>query len=55
VDLLKLTSENLSDVNSFDNPKKISPTESQIEVENNHINIGIDSYSFMILKIGLKQ
>ena len=55
VDVLKLTSENLSDVNSFDNPKKISPTESQIEVENNHINIGIDSYSFMILKIGLKQ
>jgi alpha-N-arabinofuranosidase len=55
VDVLKLTSENLSDVNSFDNPKKISPTESQIEVENNHINIGIDTYTFMILKIGLKQ
>ena len=54
-DVLKLTSENLSDVNSFDNPDKISPTESQIEVENNHIKTGIDPYTFLILKIGLKQ
>ena len=54
-DVLKLTSENLSDVNSFDNPKKIIPTESQIEVENNHIKTGIDPYTFLILKIGLKQ
>ena len=54
-DVLKLTSENLSDVNSFDNPEKISPTESQIEVEDNHIKTGIGSYTFLILKIGLKQ
>ncbi len=54
-DVLKLTSENLSDVNSFDNPKKISPTESQIEVENDHIKTGIAPYTFLILKIGLKQ
>lgn len=54
-DVLKLTSENLSDVNSFDHPEKISPTESQIEVENNHIKTGIDPYTFLILKIGLKQ
>ena len=54
-EVLKLTSENLSDVNSFDNPKKISPTESQIEIENNHIKTGIDPYTFLILKIGLKD
>ena len=54
-DVLTLTSDNLSDVNSFDNPDKISPTESQIEVENNHIKTGIDPYTFLILKIGLKQ
>ncbi|MGA3287008.1 MAG: alpha-L-arabinofuranosidase C-terminal domain-containing protein [Bacteroidota bacterium] len=53
--VLKLTSEKLSDVNSFDNPKKISPTESQIEIENNHIKTGIDPYTFLILKIGLKN
>lgn len=53
--VLKLTSENLSDVNSFDNPYNISPTESQIEVENNNVNIGIDPYTFLILKIGLKH
>jgi len=55
VDVLKLTSEKLSDVNSFDHPDKISPTDSQIDVENNHIKTGIDPYTFMILKIGLKQ
>ena len=54
-DVLKLTSEHLSDVNSFDNPKKISPVESQINVENNHIKTGIDPYTFLILQIGLKQ
>jgi alpha-N-arabinofuranosidase len=54
-DVLKLTSENLSDVNSFADPDKISPTESQIEVENNHIKTGIDPYTFLILKIGFKQ
>jgi alpha-N-arabinofuranosidase len=54
-DVLKLTSENLSDVNSFNNPDKISPVESQIELENNHIKTGIDPYTFLILKIGLKQ
>ncbi|MEJ2614901.1 MAG: alpha-L-arabinofuranosidase C-terminal domain-containing protein [Ignavibacteriaceae bacterium] len=54
-DVLKLTSKNLSDVNSFDNPKKIYPTKSQINVENNHIKTGIDPYTFLVLKIGLKQ
>jgi len=54
-DVLKLTSEKLSDVNSFDDPKKISPIESQLDVENNHIKTGIDPYTFLILKIGLKQ
>lgn len=53
--VLKLTSENLSDVNSFDNPKKISPTESQIDVGKNNIKTGIDPYTFLILKVGLKQ
>lgn len=53
--LLKLTSEHLSDVNSFDNPQKICPTESQIEMQNNQITTGIDPYTFVVLKIGLKQ
>ena len=51
----KLSSGNLSDVNSFENPKKISPLESQIEIENNHIKTSIDSYTFLIFKIGLKK
>jgi len=54
-EVLKLTSENLSDVNSFDNPKKISPEESQIKVEDNHIETGIDPFSFLIIKVGLEQ
>ncbi len=54
-EVLKLTSENLSDVNSFDNPKKIYPTESQINIENNHIKTGIDPYTFLVFKIRLKQ
>jgi alpha-N-arabinofuranosidase len=54
-DILKLTSENLSDINSFDHPEKISPTENQVEVKDNHIKTEIDPYTFLILKIGLKQ
>ena len=54
-DVLKLASKNLSDVNSFDNSKKIYPTESQINVEKNHIKTGIDPYTFLVLKIGLKH
>ncbi|RPI03013.1 MAG: alpha-L-arabinofuranosidase [Ignavibacteriae bacterium] len=53
--VLKLTSDKLSDVNSFDNPVKMSPTESRIEIEHNHIKTGIDPYTFLILKIRLKQ
>jgi hypothetical protein len=34
---------------------KISPVESRIEIENDHIKTGIDPYTFLILKIGLKQ
>ena len=52
--VLKLKSENLSDVNSFDNPGKISPEESQINIENNFIQIAIDPYTFLIVKTGLK-
>jgi alpha-L-arabinofuranosidase len=52
--VLKLSSENLSDVNSFDNPRKIYPVESQINIENDQIKTGIDPYTFLILKIRLK-
>ena len=50
----KLTSENLSDVNSFENPEKISPAETQLAVENNNIKTEIDPYTFVIIKVGLK-
>ncbi len=55
VSVLKLTSEKLSDENSFDNPEKISPKESQINAENNHIRTGIGSYTFLILTVELNQ
>jgi len=54
-DVIKLSSGNLSDVNSFDNPRKIYPKESRINVEDNHIKTGVDPYTFLILKIRLKQ
>ena len=54
-DVIKLSSENLAEVNSFDNQRKIYPVENQIDVENDRIKTGIDPYTFLILKIGLKQ
>ena len=54
-DVIKLSSGNLSDVNSFDNPRKIYPTESQIKIGNNHFITGIDPFTFLILKIGLNN
>ena len=54
-DVEKLTSKKLSDENSFDSPKKITPTQSQVDIVNNKIKIAIDPYTFLILKIRLKQ
>ena len=54
-DVIKLSSGNLSDVNSFDNPRKIYPTESQIKIGNNHFITEIDPFTFLILKIGLNN
>jgi len=51
---LVLKSENLYDVNSFEQPKKISPEENQVDIHNNLISTEIPAYTFQILKIGLK-
>jgi len=53
VSVLKLTSGNLSDENSFDNPGKISPVKSQINAENSQITFGIDPYTFLVLTMEL--
>ncbi|WP_367772471.1 alpha-L-arabinofuranosidase C-terminal domain-containing protein [Flavobacterium sp. WC2421] len=52
--LTTLTSANLEDENSFANPKKISPTESEIKVKNNKAITSLPPYSVTVLKIKMK-
>jgi alpha-N-arabinofuranosidase len=51
---LILSSDQLTDENSFENPKKIVPQESELSAINNHLSLEIDPYTFMVVKIGLK-
>lgn len=51
---LTLHSANLTDVNSFENPQKISPVKGQINLNKNSLNKKIAPYTFEILKIGLE-
>jgi len=51
---LILSSGQLTDENSFENPKKIVPQESEFSAINNHLSLEIDPYTFMVIKIGLE-
>ena len=46
-----LTSANLDDVNSFEFPKKISPTESEYQLKNNKAQVKLPAYSVTVLKL----
>ena len=51
---LILSSDQLTDENSFENPKKIIPRKSELSAINNHLSLEIDPYTFMVVKIGLE-
>jgi alpha-N-arabinofuranosidase len=46
-----LTSANLDDVNSFEFPKKISPTESEYQLKNNKAQVKLPAHSVTVLKL----
>jgi len=52
--IITLKGENLSDENSFNNPKKISPSEFVISQKNNKLATEIAPYSFNVIKFKLK-
>tara|TARA_R110002049_G_scaffold309282_1_gene520032 strand:+ start:1878 stop:2147 length:270 start_codon:yes stop_codon:yes gene_type:complete len=49
-DLIVLSSEKLEDLNSFDEPNKISPKELEIYSKKGIVSVTLDPYSFSILK-----
>ena len=49
-----LTSTNLQDENSFENPKKISPTEEVFKTKENRVTSSLSAYSVNIIKIKMK-
>jgi alpha-N-arabinofuranosidase len=49
-----LASANLDDVNSFESPKKISPTESEIKLKGDKASMSLPAYSVTVLKLKLK-
>ena len=52
--LTTLTSPNLQDENSFANPKKISPTESEYKLKSEKATVSLPAYSVTVLKLKLK-
>ncbi|MBP6182036.1 alpha-L-arabinofuranosidase C-terminal domain-containing protein [Flavobacterium sp.] len=52
--LITLTSPNLQDENSFANPKKISPTESEFKLKGDKAQTSLPAYSVTVLKLKLK-
>jgi alpha-N-arabinofuranosidase len=52
--LTTLTSPNLQDENSFANPKKISPTESEYKLKSEKATMSLPAYSVTVLKLKLK-
>lgn len=52
--LTTLTSANLDDENSFANPKKISPTESEFKVKGDKAQTNLPAYSVSVLKLKMK-
>lgn len=51
--VITLTSANLDDVNSFESPKKISPTESEIKLKGDKVKMSLPAYSVTVLKLKL--
>ena len=52
--LITLTSPNLQDENTFANPKKISPTESDYKLKGEKAQISLPAYSVIVLKLKMK-
>ena len=52
--LTTLTSPNLQDENSFANPKKISPTESEYKLKSDQATMSLPAYSVTVLKLKMK-
>ncbi|MFV5690500.1 alpha-L-arabinofuranosidase C-terminal domain-containing protein [Flavobacterium sp. LT1R49] len=52
--VITLTSPNLQDENSFANPKKISPTQSELKLKGETAKMSLPAYSVTVLKIMLK-
>jgi alpha-N-arabinofuranosidase len=52
--LVTLTSPNLDDVNSFAEPKKISPKESAYQLKNEKAQLNLPAYSVTVLKLKIK-
>ena len=50
-----LTSANLNDVNSFAEPKKISPTEKGYKLKGHQAELNLPAYSVTILKLKMKE
>jgi alpha-N-arabinofuranosidase len=51
---IKLTSPGLDDLNSFEKPKNIYPTESKLEVKGGKVNVQAAAYSVNVLKLKMK-
>ncbi|OIR14183.1 extracellular exo-alpha-L-arabinofuranosidase precursor [mine drainage metagenome] len=49
--IIELKSDNLNSVNSFSQPEKIAPKESEIFIHEPKFNLPINAYSFIVLKI----
>lgn len=52
--LTTLSSPNLQDENSFANPKKISPTESEYKLKSDKATMSLPAYSVTVLKLKMK-
>lgn len=52
--LTTLTSTNLDDVNSFEFPKKISPTQSEFKVKGEKAQLSLPAYSVTVLKLKIR-
>ena len=52
--IITLKSPNLQDENSFANPKKISPTESEFKLKGAKAQTSLPAYSVTVIKLKLK-
>ncbi|MEO8534471.1 MAG: alpha-L-arabinofuranosidase C-terminal domain-containing protein [Flavobacterium sp.] len=52
--LIRLTSPDLQDENTFGNPKKISPTESEFKLNGEKVQMKLPAYSVTVVKLKIK-